>query len=154
MIWKKIVGILSLVVIATVVGRSLLVSPARTSAVQDQPALIQQPTARVATEVQVVKAATCAATPAPALAAVGSQEPDGKQVLAVSDGKTVLPTDGKETLPPVGELVGQRTNSVDPGHTGPPTEYLNKETSNPLLTPPNPVNISGPVVSPETKSPL
>jgi hypothetical protein len=78
---------------------------------------------------------------------------DGKTVLE-SDGKTVLPTEGKETLSPVGELTGQRGEAVAPATGGPPTEFLNKTAAgNPLLTPPNPVNVSGPVVSAETKAP-
>ena len=162
MIWKKIVGVLSLVVIATIMSRSLLTSPARTAGDQP-PALAQQPIPQpVVAQVNppsspVPKPPVAAAKPA--LPAIGAG-PDGKEVLAESDGKTVLPGDGKETigketLPPVGELVGQRTDSVNPGHSGPPIEYLNNTppSSNPLLTPPNPVNVSGPVVSAETRSP-
>jgi len=85
------------------------------------------------------------ATPAPS---APSAEADGKTVLP-SDGKTVLPTDGKESLPPVGERVGQRTDMIDPSHNGAPAEYY--KGSNPLLTPPSPQNIQGPVVSSETR---
>jgi hypothetical protein len=79
--------------------------------------------------------------------------PDGKEVIP-TDGKEVIPTDGKETLPPVGQLLPSgKPAAVDPANGGPPTEYLNKNTenNNPLLTNPNPQNVAGPVVSPETR---
>ncbi|HEX4084197.1 MAG TPA: hypothetical protein VHY22_04745 [Chthoniobacteraceae bacterium] len=71
--------------------------------------------------------------------------PDGKETLA-PDGKETL---GKETLPPVGEFVGERPESVDPGPNTAPAEYYKK--ANPLLTPPSLQNVGGPVVSPETR---
>lgn len=71
------------------------------------------------------------------------------------DGKEVLPTDGKESLPPVGMFIPGRINSVDPANGGPANEFLNKSKSssqtNQLLDPPNPENVNGPVVSPETR---
>lgn len=82
---------------------------------------------------------------------------DGKSVLPAvgeNDGKTVLPPSGKEVLPPVAELIGQKPPEVDPAAPVAPPEYyesnLNKG-SNPLLNPPNPVNVSGPVVSNEAR---
>ena len=151
MIWKQIVGGLSVAVIAAVMARSLLISPAGLSAGQ-QPALDRLSVSQTDPKLQEHKAAACAAA-TPVLQAIGSQAPDGKEVLPESDGKTVLPADGKETLPPVAELVGQRTDSVDPGHLGPPIEFLNKTPSSPLLSPPSPGNVSGPVVSTDTKGP-
>jgi len=154
MMWKKIIGVLSLTLITIILSRSLLTSPART--IGDLPQLrsflVQQPALRASAELNDPTPATCAATPVPP--AIGSQETDGKELIP-PDGKTVLPPDGKEALPPVGELVGQRSQSVDPGHAGPPTEFLNKQAASPspLLTPPNPFNVSGPVVSAETRSP-
>jgi hypothetical protein len=83
--------------------------------------------------------------------------PDGKETIA-PDGKEVIPPDGKETvgketLPPVGQLLpSSQPYAVDPSNGGPPTEYLNKNSNNnPLLTEPNPQNVAGPVVSPETR---
>jgi hypothetical protein len=87
----------------------------------------------------------------PKIAAI-SEGPDGKEVLP-TDGKEVLPTDGKETLPPVSEMLPSGS-SVDPSNGGPPTEFLNPNKShsnNQLLAPPNPQNVAGPVVSPETR---
>jgi len=79
---------------------------------------------------------------------------DGKTVLPESDGKTEIPPDGKETigketLPPVGESIGSLPQEVEPGNTSAPPEYLGKAKA--LLSPPNPVNVSGPVVSEETQ---
>ena len=68
--------------------------------------------------------------------------PDGKEVIP--DGKEVV---GKEVLPPVGETIGVAPQVVSIFNPGPPPEYLNKQ----LLSPPSPVNVSGPVVSPETR---
>jgi len=84
--------------------------------------------------------------------------PDGKETVG-SDGKEVIPPDGKETvgketLPPVGQLMPSGLpQSVDPANGGPATEYINKNdnNNNPLLTPPNPQNVAGPVVSAETR---
>ena len=76
---------------------------------------------------------------------------DGKTVMA-GDGKEVLPGDGKDTkevLPPVGESIGSRSQVIDAANPGAPPEYLPSNTPKPLLTPPNPTNVSGPVVSPE-----
>lgn len=74
------------------------------------------------------------------------------------DGKTVLPPDGKETvgketigkevLPPVGESIGTRPQEVIQGVPFPPPEYLGK---NALLSPPSPISVSGPTVSPDTR---
>lgn len=76
--------------------------------------------------------------------------PDGKEVIA-PDGKEVIPPDGKETLPAVGQLLPSgKPASVNPNNGGPPVEFLNKN-KNPLLTPPNPQNVAGPVVSAETR---
>lgn len=107
---------------------------------------------------RVAATAPPVAAASPALAAVAEGQTaaagggsDGKTVIP-PDGKTVLPMDGKTALPPVGELVGQRPDSVIPGEAGPPVEYLNKN-SNPLLTPPNPANVSGPLVSGEVPNP-
>jgi len=124
-------------------------TPTKIAAEQEEPVSIQQPVPHASQKPQESKAATCSASPTPALAEIGSQG-DGKETLASTDGKETL---GKETLPPVGELVGQRLDSVNPGQAGPPVEYLNKNPANPLLTPPNPVNVSGPVVSAETRPP-
>jgi len=110
------------------------------------------------------------AQPAPVIGAQGPKlasiaeppqsGPDGKETIA-PDGKEVIPPDGKETigketLPPVGQLLPSGLpQSVDPAAGGPPTEYVNKNTNsnnnNPLLTEPNPQNVSGPVVSAETR---
>jgi hypothetical protein len=74
---------------------------------------------------------------------------------AGGDGKEVLPTDGKESLPPVGMYIPGRLSAVNPGNGDPSTEFLNKNksssSSNQLLDPPNPQNVDGPVVSPETR---
>jgi hypothetical protein len=69
------------------------------------------------------------------------------------DGKEVQPLDGKETLPPVGMFIPSRPFAVNPANGDPATEFLNKNksSSNQLLDPPNPENVDGPVVSPETK---
>jgi hypothetical protein len=70
-----------------------------------------------------------------------------------ADGKEVLPLDGKETLPSIGMFIPSRPFAVDPASGGPGTEFLNKNksSSNQLLDPPNPENVDGPVVSPETR---
>jgi hypothetical protein len=69
------------------------------------------------------------------------------------DGKEVLPVDGKETLPPVGMLLPSRPFAVSTASGDPGIEFLNKNksSSNQLLDPPNPQNVDGPVVSPETR---
>jgi hypothetical protein len=88
--------------------------------------------------------------------------------LAKGDGKEVL--DAKEVLPPVGQLLPPGHNfAVDPGQNGPAMEHTGKTKtkantkdgdppgdppdpkSDPLLADPNPQNISGPVVSQETR---
>jgi hypothetical protein len=79
--------------------------------------------------------------------------PDGKEVIP-PDGKEVIPPDGKETLPPVGELLPSgRPAEVNQSNGAPPVEFLNKNNNHtdPLLDPPNPQNVGGPVVSPETR---
>jgi hypothetical protein len=95
------------------------------------------------------------------LAQVAEAPPQGPKVVAgghgkeVVDGKEVIPADGKETLPPVGQLLnGQRPGGLDPGNGDPATEFLNTKKSNPnnqLLTSPSVFNVAGPVVSPETR---
>jgi hypothetical protein len=82
--------------------------------------------------------------------------PDGKETIG-TDGKEVIPPDGKETigketLPPVGQLMPNGLpQSVDPANAGPPAEFINTNNNNPLLTEPNPQNVAGPVVSAETR---
>jgi len=89
-------------------------------------------------------------------------EPATADTAADSDGKTVIPdgketvgkeTIGKEALPPVGESIGVRAEMVSLLSPSAPPEYLGKPNANnnALLTPPNPVNVSGPVVSAETR---
>lgn len=68
---------------------------------------------------------------------------------AVADGKMALPP-SKEVVEPVGELVGSPSNAIFSRPGDPPGEYLNKP-DNRLLSPPNPQNTGGPVVSNETK---
>ena len=65
------------------------------------------------------------------------------------DGKTVIPTDGKESLPPVSQFINSQPQNVDPSQVGPPTEYRNTNSRNPLLSTPNPNNVAGPIVSQE-----
>jgi len=78
-------------------------------------------------------------------------ETGGKDVVP-PDGKEVLPADGKEALPPVGIFIPTRPSSVDPANGGPPAQFVNPApTTNQLLAPPNPENVAGPVVSPETR---
>jgi len=72
------------------------------------------------------------------------------------DGKEVLPPDGKEALPAVGMFIpSSHSFAVNPSNGDPDTEFLNKKksssSSNQLLDPPNPQNVDGPVVSPETR---
>ena len=100
-----------------------------------------------------------AAAPVPGLPPIteytgtNSTAPDGKEVIG-PDGKEVLPPDGKETLGPVGEYIpSTRPAAVNPVNGAPTIEFLNNtpNSNNPLLTPPNPQNVGGPVVSPETR---
>jgi hypothetical protein len=99
------------------------------------------------------------ATPAPAPIAEyedkTANSSDGKETLA-PDGKETVgkETVGKEALPPVGESIGVRPEALSLLNPGAPTEYLGTPKNNPLLAPPNPVNVSGPVVSAETKPPV
>jgi len=107
---------------------------------------------------QLIAASTTTVTQAPApvikpAAGDGKADPssDGKTVLPPvgEDGKTVIPTDGKESLPPVGQFINSQPQNVDPSQVGPPTEYRNTNSRNPLLSPPNPNNVAGPIVSQE-----
>jgi hypothetical protein len=152
MIGKKILavlGILFLVVLLSGIG--LLYHPKDSAT--EQPLSAQQPVLLAAVQqrdlVTAVQPAPSALPPIAGKLTPASAGNDGKTVQA-PDGKTVLPFDGKETLPPVGQLAGQNIYAVNPAISGAPVEFLNK---NPLLNPPNPVNVSGPVVSAETKSP-
>jgi hypothetical protein len=87
-----------------------------------------------------------AASPTPALAEVAEKIGSGP------DGKEVIPTDGKETLPPVAEFVSSdRPQAVDPAHGGAPTEFLNPSPTPQFLAPPNPQSVAGPVVSQEAR---
>lgn len=68
---------------------------------------------------------------------------------SASDGKEMLPPDGKETLDakkeilePVGEMIGPASNAINLPPGVPAVELLNT---------PNPFNTHGPVVSPETR---
>ena len=126
------------------------------------------PAAAPTTVSQTNPASQTTAQPAPVIGAQGPKlasiaeppqsGPDGKETIA-PDGKEVIPPDGKETigketLPPVGQLLPSGLpQSVDPANGGPATEYINKNdnNNNPLLTPPNPQNVAGPVVSAETR---
>lgn len=158
---NKIYVALALGLISAFILRAALVSSARTKGGENPPPVAEM-AVNASGQIQPVKDEAAPAPGAPAVAAPvapaagpGAQtanqaeESDGKSVLA-ADGKETL---GKETLPPVGEMVGARTNSVNAGQFGPPTEFLNRTSpqSNPLLNPPNPVNIGGPVVSAETR---
>jgi len=102
---------------------------------------------------QTVSAAS--PTPAAPAAQPAKSPPQIAENDAGTDGKEVIPTDGKETLPPVGMFLPTHTAGVNPGNGDPSTEFLNKtkssSSSNQLLDPPNPQNVDGPVVSPETR---
>lgn len=171
---RKIIYIgLGVGLVCTILLRAALVPGART----DNPAVELAENTSTAWQMQPV-ADTAAPAPAtqpapvaqksvpakPAPEAIASDKAilaagDGKETLPAvgEDGKEVLPADGKESLPPVGELIGQRTGQqVDPNAYGPPVEFLNRpssggSSSNPLLNPPNPVNVGGPVVSADTR---
>lgn len=88
----------------------------------------------------------------PASAGQPSSSGTSSKGYLAGDGKTVLPMEGKEVLPPVGEGIGQ-AGGVNPAPGEPPVEFLNKSTPSPLLSAPNPVNVSGPLVSGEVPNP-
>jgi hypothetical protein len=72
-----------------------------------------------------------------------------------ADGRQVTPTDKKGMPPPVGMFLPMHPSAVDLGNGDPATEFLNKTKSSSssiqLLDAPNPQNVDGPVVSPETR---
>jgi len=147
----KLIAGAALGVVCGLILRSAFSKSAPASNSADPPAPAVQTDAQA---IQPVASGTDAPPPPPGVVASDSGGDgktvlpgDGKTVLP-EEGKTVLPTEGKETLPPVAELFNSQPQMVDQNPVGPPTEYLR---NNPLLTPPSPVNVSGPVVSPETR---
>ena len=64
------------------------------------------------------------------------------------------PAGDQKKLPPVAQFIPSDIAAVNPSAGGPSLEFLNKSKPTPnshLLAPPNPENVAGPIVSPETK---
>jgi hypothetical protein len=71
-----------------------------------------------------------------------------------SDAAEAGPSGSGKKLPPVGQFIPSLLGAVNPSAGGPSVEFLNKSKPTPnsqLLAPPNPQNVAGPIVSPETK---
>ena len=156
---KLVIGI-ALGVVCGVVLRSAFSKSTKADGLADSPLLAsvaqnnapetQGAAPAVTTTQPATTAPTTAAAPQTAPAATDNAgkptiPPDGKETV----GKETV---GKEVLPPVGETIGVAPEVISLLNAGPPPEYLGKPSPNsPLLVPGSPVNVSGTVVSPETK---
>ena len=142
-------------ILASVLGTALL-SVGILGVVSSVPSGQTKPVAQLE-PVAEYNGATTVGAPAPvttvALTTQKHRENDGKETIPY-DGKETIPYDGKEVLGkevlPVQEGPAQGL-MVDAAPIGPPTEhqYIPPTKSSPLLSPPTPVNVSGPTVSPD-----
>jgi hypothetical protein len=153
---QNIIATVGFTVLCGVVFKSALLTsdkPAPVGVQPDATTLIAQNNSKPAqTSVQPVAAAAPVPVPPGVLPPIG-ESGSTSYTVAEADGKEVIPTDGKEILAPVGSYLPNRLDAVDPSNGSAPTEFLNKTNSNSknqLLTPPNPQNVAGPVVSAET----